>query len=72
MRPGLSIVVIVVCTALFSVAWFAGMAFVHATFVGANVVAFGAQLVVGSLLFGIVVSVLRDHVVPGLERRSAA
>lgn len=72
MPPAVNIVVIVVCTALFSVVWFAGMAVVHAAFVGSNVVAFGAQLVVGSMLFGVVVSLLRDHVIPGLDRRATS
>lgn len=53
----------------FSVLWFAGMAVLHAAVAGSNPVVFGGGLALGAVLFGVLVSLVRDHLVPGLERR---
>ena len=62
--------IIIGTTTAFSVLWFLCMAILHAAVVGSNPVVFGGGLTLGAVLFGIVVSLIRDHMLPRLERRS--
>lgn len=69
MRGGVGLVVIVVSTAAFSLGWFALMAVAQSMALGPGPAVFGAGLLAGSFLFGILVSLVRDRLVPELIHR---